>query len=69
MKYIFYRPIMKLAHKFNWHYAPIIGPLEDGAYQRWCKWCGFRDWYIPLDKIPALRQAVVAAREGTRKGE
>lgn len=29
------------------HYAPVIGPLsppfEDGRnYQRWCKWCGFR---------------------------
>lgn len=38
----FYRSLMKLAHRFNWHYAPEIGPLEDGRTQLWCKWCGFR---------------------------
>lgn len=37
-----YRPIMKVAHRFNWHYAPEIGPFEDGSTQLWCKWCGFR---------------------------
>ena len=37
-----YRPLMKLAHRYNWHYAPVIGPFEDGSTQRWCKWCGFR---------------------------
>jgi hypothetical protein len=37
-----YRTIMRLAHRFNWHYAPEIGPLEDGRTQLWCKWCGFR---------------------------
>lgn len=38
-----YRLVMKLAHRYDWHYAPIIGPLSpDGTYQRWCKWCGFR---------------------------
>lgn len=39
----FYRLIMRLAHKFNWHYAPVIGPLFDSTiYQYWCKWCGLR---------------------------
>lgn len=37
---LFYRPIMRVAHKFNWHYAPPIYP--DGDTQLWCKWCGFR---------------------------
>jgi hypothetical protein len=42
---IAYRTVMKLAHRFNWHYAPIIGPLQPGDgrdFQRWCQWCGFR---------------------------
>lgn len=32
---------MKLAHKYNWHYAPPIYP--DGDTMLWCKWCGFRE--------------------------
>ena len=35
-----YRITMRIAHKFNWHYAPPIYP--DGDTQLWCKWCGFR---------------------------
>lgn len=40
-----YRTVMRLAHRWNWHYAPVIGPLEPGDgndFQRWCHWCGFR---------------------------
>ena len=32
---------MRLAHRFNWHYAPPIYP--EGDTQLWCKWCGFRE--------------------------
>jgi len=35
-----YRLIMKVAHKYHWHYAPPIYP--EGDMQLWCKWCGFR---------------------------
>ena len=35
-----YRLTMKIAHKYNWHYAPPIYP--EGDTQLWCKWCGFR---------------------------
>ena len=35
-----YRLIMKIAHKYNWHYAPPIHPEGDTVL--WCKWCGFR---------------------------
>lgn len=35
-----YRLIMKIAHKYHWHYAPPIYP--EGDTQLWCKWCGFR---------------------------
>lgn len=41
-KWTLYRWLMKLAHRYNWHYAPRIGPFEDGTYQMWCKWCGLR---------------------------
>lgn len=37
---MFYRLAMKLAHKYNWHYAPPIYP--EGDTQLWCQWCGFR---------------------------
>ncbi len=39
-KGIVYRCIMKIAHKFHWHYAPPCYP--DGDTQLWCRWCGFR---------------------------
>ncbi len=35
-----YRAIMRIAHHYNWHYAPPIYP--EGDTQLWCKWCGFR---------------------------
>ena len=35
-----YRIVMKISHKYNWHYAPPIYP--EGNTQLWCKWCGFR---------------------------
>ena len=35
-----YRFIMRLAHKYHWHYAPPLYP--DGDTQLWCRWCGFR---------------------------
>ena len=37
---LFYRAIMRLAHRFNWHYAPPV--YLEGDTQLWCKWCGFR---------------------------
>lgn len=40
MKWILYRLVMRVAHRFHWHYAPPIYP--EGDTQLWCKWCGFR---------------------------
>ncbi len=37
----FYRLLMKIAHRYNWHYAPPVYP--DGDTQLWCQWCGFRE--------------------------
>jgi hypothetical protein len=36
----FYQSIMKIAHRYHWHYAPPIYP--DGDTHLWCQWCGFR---------------------------
>ena len=36
-----YRLIMRIAHHYNWHYAPPTYP--DGDTMLWCKWCGFRE--------------------------
>jgi hypothetical protein len=40
MRGFIYRTIMKIAHKYNWHYAPPVYP--DGDKMLWCQWCGFR---------------------------
>lgn len=37
---LLYRFIMRIAHRYHWHYAPPIYP--DGDTQLWCQWCGFR---------------------------
>jgi len=37
----FYRLLMRVAHKYNCHYAPPIYP--EGDTQLWCQWCGFRE--------------------------
>lgn len=36
----FYRGVMRVAHRFHWHYAPPSYP--DGDTMLWCHWCGFR---------------------------
>lgn len=48
---IFYRQIMKIAHRFNWHYAPPIYPENDT--QLWCQWCGFRETIKGIKYNPA----------------
>lgn len=40
MRVRLYRPLMKLMHRFHWHWAPPVYP--EGDTQLWCQWCGFR---------------------------
>ena len=47
-----YRPLMRLAHRFNWHYAPPIYP--EGDTHLWCKWCGFRQTVRKANYKPAI---------------
>ncbi len=35
-----YRVTMRVAHRYNWHYAPPSYPERDTLL--WCHWCGFR---------------------------
>jgi hypothetical protein len=49
-----YRHVMRLAHRYHWHYAPPspMSPLY-GKQDHWCQWCGLRGvtWkYHPDDK-------------------
>jgi hypothetical protein len=49
-----YRHVMKLAHRFNWHYAPplpLIAP--DYTTQLWCQWCGMR-YTKPHKRVPGM---------------
>lgn len=35
-----YRALMKLAHRYNWHYMRPCYP--EGDTMLWCHWCGIR---------------------------
>lgn len=37
---LMHRPLMRLAHRYNWHYAPPCYP--DGDTMLWCHWCGMK---------------------------
>lgn len=41
MRGLFYRIVMRIAHRYHWHYAPPIYP--DGDTMLRCKWCGFSE--------------------------
>ena len=44
-----YRGMMRLAHRYNWHYAPPI--YLEGDVQLWCKWCGFRQTRVVVEVV------------------
>lgn len=50
--YFFYRLIMKVTHKFHWHYAPPVYPGGDTMLV--CKWCGFSQVVKKRDYKPVL---------------
>ena len=68
MKGFFYRLLMRLAHRFDWHYAPEFGPFEDGSTQKWCQWCGFRQSYPPKGSRTA-QGAISLMQEQMKRGE
>jgi hypothetical protein len=42
LRRLFYRPLMRLAHRHGWHHV-TTSHLEDGSVQHWCQWCGLRE--------------------------
>lgn len=48
----FYRLIMRVAHRFHWHYAPPSYP--DGDTLLWCHWCGLRQVVKRRDYVAAI---------------
>lgn len=59
-----YRTIMRVAHRFNWHYAPPIYP--EGDTHLWCKWCGFRQTVKKADYRPAITTGQDACASSAR---
>lgn len=55
-----YRTVMKLAHRFNWHYMPPCYPDKDTML--WCHWCGAR--YV-LPKLDPSKMLFADAQTGT----
>lgn len=47
-----YRPAMRVAHRFGWHYAPSHHVLTNDA--GWplcrCEWCGLAGFALPTKK-------------------
>lgn len=58
-----YRVIMRIAHKYYWHYAPPTYP--EGDTQLWCKWCGFRQTIIQGPKM-AVSDGVAVTEKRVR---
>jgi len=52
-----YRPLMRLAHRYHWHYMPECGPFEDGSKQAWCRWCGGRHTVYDPERVSKLMTA------------
>lgn len=51
-----YRPVMRLLHRLDLHYAPTYGPiLPDHSYQQWCRWCGLR-MRLPPPQAPVKEE-------------
>jgi hypothetical protein len=60
MRGFLYRLVMRIAHRYHWHYAPPIYP--DGDTQLWCKWCGFRQTISKQVKDPKGHDDIEARR-------
>ena len=61
-----YRVTMRVAHRFNWHYAPPGGPDGD---THWCHWCGLRGRVVallrPEDEVDNLLMELLQSEDRT----
>jgi hypothetical protein len=67
MKWRLYRLVMKVAHKYNWHYAPPVYP--DGDKMLWCQWCGFRQVITKSRKFSETNTVQTSAECSASTGE
>jgi len=52
-----YRHVMKLAHRYNWHYAPpgnCMQPPDDYNKHHWCQWCGLRGTTVDMGRFKII---------------
>lgn len=48
---VWYRLIMRIAHKYHWHYAPPQPIIREGSkIHLWCQWCGLRGTTNEVDQ-------------------
>ena len=62
---VFYRPVMRMAHRFNWHYAPPCYP--DGDTLLRCAWCGLT--YVAHRKTGAMKVVTLTRSTGRNPGD
>lgn len=63
-----YRHVMRVAHRYNWHYAPPRGLMEgekyDGHKHHWCQWCGLRGDTLDYEHF---KDAPLSPNDGTER--
>ena len=52
----FYRLLMRLSHRFNWHHMKPNPNLEYGKIHLWCHWCGIRSVKTNIEEVISLRK-------------
>ena len=53
----FYRLLMRLSHRFNWHHMKPNPHLEHGKIHLWCYWCGIRSVKTNIEEVISIRKA------------
>lgn len=53
----FYRLLMRLSHRFNWHHMKPNPYLEHGKIHLWCHWCGIRSVKTNIEEVISVRKA------------
>jgi len=71
LRWRLYRLVMKVAHHFNWHYAPGNRNLMDehGGVPHWCKWCGLRGTTYDLSVSPRRIKTAAESQAQEQSGQ
>lgn len=67
-----YRPVMRLLHRFNLHYAPPMprmhGDQPNFCIHHWCQWCGLRGTTVDINSV-AIQLSQLEAKKAARQRE